>query len=281
MKRLAALAAIPLLTAWLIVLGGGHASAVPRAAQPTPSPTQTCILIIFCSGGSSSPGPSASASASSPAPSASASAPGASGTATPTGPTPTAGPTATPSPHPSPSPSPSASATPSATGSPSPAVTPTRGGKRKVTPKDGSVAPGLVAPSVTWVMTVDSATMTKFTYLGNVNMPVAGGGTVLMMEFEADSMAMSGITTVITENGLTGKETDAGFTASGVTMYATRLSGSLFGAAPVTFTPQNASVLGIANLFTGLVPVTMTGVTADQAMIIAAQAQKTGVAAVG
>lgn len=279
MKRLAALAAVPLLlTAGLIGLGGGHASAVPRAAQPTP--TQTCILIILCSGGSSSPSPSSSASASLPAPSASASSPGASGTASP--PTPTAGPTVTSSP--TPSPSPSASATPSASGpsgAPSPVVTTTSGGKRKVTPKDGSVSSGLVASSATWEMSVDSATMTKFTYLGNVNMPVAGGGAVTMMEFTADSMTMSGVTTVITEDGLTGKETDAGFTASGVTLYATRLSGSIFGAAPVTFTPSNAGVLGLANLLTGLVPITMTGVTADQAIILAAQAQKTGVAAVG
>jgi hypothetical protein len=149
-----------------------------------------------------------------------------------------------------------------------------------VTPKDGSVAAGLVASSATWTMTVDSATMTGFTYAGNVTMPVAGGGTLLMMEFTADSMTMSGATTEITENGLTGKETDAAFAASGVTLYATRLSGSILGV-PVTFTPSNAAVLTAANLVTGLVPITMTSVTADQAMITAAQAQKTGVAAVG
>src|SRR5437660_759710 len=75
---------------------------------------------------------------------------------------------------------------------------------------------------------------------------------------------------------------DASFTASGVTMYATKLSGSLLGV-PVTFTPSNASavLLDIANLVTGVVPLTMTNVTADQTVILAGQAQKTAVGVTG
>ena len=131
-------------------------------------------------------------------------------------------------------------------------------------------------------MTVDSATMTRFTYKGNVSLPLAGGGTVRMMEFTVDSMTMTHAVTQITEAGQTGTETDASFSASGVTMYATRLSGSILGV-PVTFTPSTASavLLSVANLATGLVPITLTSVTADQAVILAGQAQKTAVGVTG
>ena len=131
-------------------------------------------------------------------------------------------------------------------------------------------------------MTVGSATMTGFTYKGNVSLPAAGGGTVKMMEFTVDSMTMTHAVTQITEDGQTGTETDASFSASGVTMYATRLSGSILGV-PVTFTPSTTSavLLSVANLATGLVPITMTGVTADQTVILAGQAQKTAVGVTG
>ena len=137
-------------------------------------------------------------------------------------------------------------------------------------------------------MTVGSATMTGFTYKGNVNLPEAGGGTVQMMEFTVSSMSMSSAETQIQENGVTGTETDGSFTASGVTMYATQLSGTLLGI-PVTFTPSTLTVanlnllklptstLQLANLITSNVSLTMTGVTADQAVILAGQAQKTAV----
>ncbi|HTR92115.1 MAG TPA: hypothetical protein VMI73_10275 [Trebonia sp.] len=151
-----------------------------------------------------------------------------------------------------------------------------------MTPKDATAAPGLVVSNATWTMTVDSATMTNFQYKGNVDLPLAGGGTVTVMEFTVDSMSMANATTVISEAGQTGTETDASFTASGVTMYATKLSGSILGI-PVTFTPSTASaiLLDIANLITGIVPITMTSVTADQAVILAGQAQKTAVGVTG
>jgi hypothetical protein len=124
--------------------------------------------------------------------------------------------------------------------------------------------------------------MTGFTYKGNVNLPLAGGGTVQMMEFTVDSMTMTHAVTRITEGGQTGTETDASFSASGVTMYATRLSGSILGV-PATFTPSTTSavLLSVANLATGLVPITLTGVTADQAVILAGQAQKSAVGVTG
>lgn len=136
--------------------------------------------------------------------------------------------------------------------------------------------------NVTWTMSVGSATMNGFVYKGNVNLPRAGGGTVQVMEFTVSSMSMSNITTLISENGVTGKETDTGFTASGVTLYATQLTGDIYGIPlPVTFTPTTAltQLLKITDLATGTVlPISMTNVTADQAVILAGQAQKTAVA---
>jgi hypothetical protein len=260
MRRLAPLALILLLAAGLIGFTGGHASAVSQAAQPAPS--QTCILLIICF--PSSPSPSPSPSPSSPA----TVSPGApSPSASPSPPAATAGPTGT---------SAAALAAPSANG------TPPSGSPSPSTPKDASAAPGLVVSDATWTMTVDSATMTAFTYKGNVSLPVAGGGTVQLMEFTVASMTMTNAVTQISEDGQTGTETDASFSASGVTMYATRLSGSILGV-PVTFTPSTTSavLLGVANLATGLVPITMTGVTADQAVILAGQAQKTAVGVTG
>jgi len=262
MKRLAPLAVIALLAAGLTGFTGMRASAAPQAAQPTPS--QTCVLIIICFPAPSSPRPSSSAAPSLPLPLP---------LPTPSLPTPSL-PLPTPSLPSLPVPVPSglASAARSAvsglasSGRPSPSAT---------TPRDATAPPGLVVSNATWTMTVSSATMTKFTYKGNVSLPVAGGGTVQMMEFTVDSMTMSHAVTQITEEGQTGTETDASFSASGVTMYATRLSGSILGV-PVTFTPSTTSavLLSVANLATGLVPITMTNVTADQTVILAGQAQK-------
>jgi hypothetical protein len=266
MRRLAPLAVVLLLAAGLIGFTGGRASAVPQAAQPTPS--QTCILLIFCFPSSPSPSPSPSSPA----------------TASPAAPSPTATRSRPALPTPSvglpslPVTSAAGTAAPSASGT-SPAASASRS---PATPKDASAAPGLVVSDATWTMTVDSATMTRFTYKGNISLPVAGGGTVRVMEFTVDSMTMTHAVTQISEDGQTGTETDASFSASGVTMYATRLSGSLLGV-PVTFTPSTASavLLSVANLATGLVPITMTSVTADQAVILAGQARKTAVGVTG
>jgi hypothetical protein len=267
-RRLAALAVAPLLlAAGLMAFGGGHASAAAQAAQPTPS--QTCILIVICIPSSPSPTPTPSLST---APSAvpSASAPSAPGTATPTG---------------APAASASAGATPSA-GSPSPTGSPSASPSPSPTqPKNATAAAGLVVSNVTWTMTVGSATMNGFVYKGNVNLPLAGGGTIQMMEFTVDSMSMSNAVTQISENGQTGTETDAAFTASGVTLYATQLTGDLYGSPlRLTFTPTTAltQLLKITNLATGTVlPITLTNVTADQTVILAGQAQKTTVGVTG
>jgi hypothetical protein len=277
-RRLAALAAGPLLlAAGLMAFGGGHASAAAQATQPTPS--QTCILIVLCipSSPSPTPTPSSSSTAPSAAPSASA-APSVPGTATSSAPAPT-GATGTPGASASAGATPSAGS-PSSTGSqsPSPSPSPTQ-------PKNASAAAGLVVSNVTWTMTVGSATMNGFVYKGNVNLPLAGGGTIQMMEFTVDSMTMSNAVTQISENGQTGKETDASFSASGVTMYATQLTGDIYGApVPLTFTPATAltQALKLSDLATGTVlPVVMTNLTADQTVILAGQAQKTTVGVTG
>lgn len=267
MKRLAPLAVIALLAAGLTGFTGIRASADPRAAQPTPS--QTCILIIICFPAPPSPSPSSPAAPPLPLPSPSLPTP------SPPLPTPSLPVPSVPVPGPSGLASAARSAVRglSSSGRPSSSAT---------TPRDATAAPGLVVSGVTWTMTVNSATMTGFTYKGNVSLPVAGGGTVQMMEFTVDSMTMTHAVTQITEGGQTGTETDASFSASGVTMYATRLSGSILGV-PVTFTPSTTSavLLTVANLATGLVPITMTGVTADQTVILAGQAQKTAIGVTG
>ena len=268
MRRLAALAVAPLLlAAGLMAFGGGHASAAAQAAQPTPS--QTCILIVICIPSSPSPTPTQSSSTA-PSAAPSASAPSAPGTATPTG---------------APAASASAGATPSA-GSPSPTGSPSASPSPSPTqPKNATAAAGLVVSNVKWTMTVGSATMNGFVYKGNVNLPLAGGGTIQMMEFTVDSMSMSNAVTQISENGQTGTETDAAFTASGVTLYATQLTGDLYGSPlRLTFTPTTAltQLLKITNLATGTVlPITLTNVTADQTVILAGQAQKTTVGVTG
>jgi hypothetical protein len=261
------------LAAGLIgVIGSQHSAAA------APLASQGCVLGIIClpsptptPSSSPSPSPSSTAPAPAPTPSASTSAPD---------PSPTAGgPSASASP--SASPSASASATP-VSSDPAAAPTPTASGTTagKAAEKQDATAPGgLVASAATWTMTASSATMDGFTYQGNVNVPQAGGGTVEMMEFTASSADFSSVSTAISQDGATVTETDGSFSASGVTLYATQLSGSLFGVLPVTFTPSTASALLLTNGITGLIDVTMTGVTADQTIIVASQATKNDVTA--
>ena len=110
-----------------------------------------------------------------------------------------------------------------------------------------------------------------------VNVPTAGG-TQSMMKFTADSIDLSGnVTVTVTENGSTVTTVSASQDFSdGVTLYATQLTGSLLGV-PLKFTPStisaslltlpNAGLLQLANLVTGAIPLTMTGVTTDQLLI--------------
>jgi len=119
------------------------------------------------------------------------------------------------------------------------------------------------------VLTAGSATLTGFKYQGNVDVPTASGSQS-MMKFTADSISLSGTVTVtVTENGSTVTTVSATQDFSdGGTLYATKLTGSLLGV-PLTFTPTTVSavLLGLASVATGVVPITMTGVTTDQLLI--------------
>ena len=247
MRRPLALAALSLalVAATLAVTG------VQQASAATAAPGQVCILGICI--GPSSPPPS-------------------SPTATPSG----TESSAAPSPLPSPSVSlPLPTARPTASPSPS--------GTKSAKQKFATADPGLVATSATEVLTAGSATMTGFVYQGIVNVPVAGGGTQQMMKFTANSISLGdGVADTVTEGGGT-TVTNSPTLSFGarVTLYATRLCGSLAGV-PVCFTPTTVSglLLSLANLITGIAPITLTNVTTDQPLVLAGALQ-TGALSIG
>jgi hypothetical protein len=244
-RRLLTVAALPVVLAAALV----GATGARHGAAAAPLADQGCILGIVClPGGSPSPTPtpsSASPTAGAPSSTPSPTSPGSSGPA-------------------SAPPSVGAGPSPSGSGSPTPSGTAT-----KAAQKHASASSGLVASSSTAVLTAGSAALTGFKYQGNVDVPVAGG-TQSMMKFTADSISLSGTVTVtVTENGSTITTVSATQDFSdGVTLYATKLSGTLLGV-PLTFTPSTVSavLLSVASVATGLVPITMTGVTTDQLLI--------------
>jgi hypothetical protein len=134
------------------------------------------------------------------------------------------------------------------------------------------------------VLTAGTANITGFHYAGNVDVPTAAGAQK-MMKFTADSVDLSGTVTVtVIQNGVTVTtvSTTQDF-GDGVTLYATELSGTLvpvqgLPGAPLDLTPStitvanllklpNAGELQLANLVTGAIPLTLTGVTTDQLLI--------------
>jgi hypothetical protein len=254
-RRLITIAALPVILAAALVgvTGARHgAAAAPLAGQG-------CILGIVClPGGSPSPTPTPSPSSVSPTAGAPSSSPSPTSPGQPTASPGSSGPAA------SAPPSVGAGPSPSGSGGPTPSGTAT-----KAAQKHASASSGLVAASSTAVLTAGSATLTGFKYQGNVDVPVAGG-TQSMMKFTADSISLSGTVTVtVTENGSTVTTVSATQDFSGgVTLYSTKLSGSLLGV-PLTFTPSTVSavLLTAASVGTGLVPITLTGITTDQLLI--------------
>lgn len=240
------------------------APGVQQASAATAAPGQVCILGI-CLGPSPSPTSSPSVTAS----------PSVTGSS--------------PAPNPVPSVSlPLPTATPSGsagTGNPLGGVTasPSPSSTKSAAQKRAAADPGLVASSATEVLTAGSATMTGLSYQGNVNVPVAGGGTVTMMKFTADSIALaSGVTDTVTEGGVNTATSSPTLTFSGgATLYATKLCGSLAGV-PLCFTPTTVSglLLSAANLITGIAPIVFTNVTTDQPIVLAGALQ-TGALTVG
>jgi hypothetical protein len=261
--RTLAVAAMPAL----LVAGMLGTSGVAKAASTQPA--GNCILGIICLP-SASPTPTPSGSAPTPAPTASSSP---SAPASPA-PTPSVGQSGTAAPSATPTPATSASA------SPSPSGTSTSGAAakgKKAAEKDAAAPSALTASAADSVLTAGSVTMTDFQYQGNVSIPVSGGTTEEMMEFTAGSADLSGDVTVsVTEGGLTTDTSSPtlGF-SDGMTLYATRLCGKLFGALPVCFTPSTVSavLLSIANLVTAAAPITMTDVTTDQPLTTAGTLQ--------
>jgi hypothetical protein len=237
-----------------LVAGTFAATSAERASASTAASraAQGCILGI-CIGPSSSPSPTSSASSPAPDPL----------------PLPTVSlpvPTALPSVGASPG-NPLGLVSPSSSASGK-----AKGGKQKSTSAD----PGLVASSATEVLTAGSATMTRLAYQGNVSVPLAGGGSVEMMKFTADLIGLaSGVTDTVTQaRGTTVTSSPTLTFSGGVTLYATRLSGSLAGV-PVSFTPTtvDAVLLTLANLITGSASVTFTNVTTDQPIVLAGMLQ--------
>jgi hypothetical protein len=240
---------LALVAGILGTVGAGGASAATRS-----QPAQTCILGI-CFGPSSTPTPTPAASSSSPNP-----------LPLPSVSLPVVG-TSLPASLPVGS---SASGTAKANG-------------KKAAQKNAGADPGLVASAATEVLTAGSATLTHFAYAGNVTLPVGGGGSVSMMKFTADSLTLTGdVTDTVTQGGTTTTTTSPTLAFSGgVTLYATKLTGSLLGV-PLTFTPSTVSavLLTIASVLTSQTTITMTNVTTDQPIVIAGALQ-TGQLSIG
>jgi hypothetical protein len=136
--------------------------------------------------------------------------------------------------------------------------------------KTAQASAGLVASAATSVITAGSATLNGLAYQGTAKVPVAGG-TQTMMKFTLNSMTLSGgVTATVTQDGqATVTQNSSLVFTGGVTLYATRLSGSLLGI-PVTLAPGNvvSLLLQVLKTLTPLVPVTMTNVTTDQPLVL-------------
>jgi hypothetical protein len=135
---------------------------------------------------------------------------------------------------------------------------------------------GLAASVSQSVITAGSATLDGLAYQGTARVPLASGGEQTMMVFTLNSLTLSGnVTATVTENGQTTVTQSSTLAFSGgVTLYATKLSGSLLGI-PTTLTPGNVLtlLLHLLNTVTPAVPLTMTNVTTDQPLVIAGSLQ--------
>lgn len=264
MRRLLTFAALPVVLAAALVgvTGAQRAMAAPLGGQG-------CILGIICVPSSPTPTPTPTLSAApSPSPSAGASVPAL--------PLPSLG-------------LPSIPASIPVSGLPVVGKVLSPGASPTATPSPKNVADrqGLAASDSTAVLTAGTANITGFHYVGNVNMPIADGSQS-MMEFTADTIDLTGnVTVTVTENGSTVTTVSASQDFSdGVTLYATKLTGALQAVAgvgvagvgvPLSFTPStigvsllklpNVGELQLANLVTGAIPLTLTGVTTDQLLI--------------
>jgi hypothetical protein len=145
--------------------------------------------------------------------------------------------------------------------------------------KQATASQGLVLSGATTVLSAGAATFTNFFYVGNVDMPVAGGGTVTMMKFTADTITLTGGPSFsIAQDGVNVVQSGDTFAFSGgVTFYATQLTGSLPVIGQLTFTPSNAAALYVTlDPADAVLPsITLTSTTADQPVSIAGSVQYT------
>jgi hypothetical protein len=143
---------------------------------------------------------------------------------------------------------------------------------------------GLEASTASTVLTAGSATLDGLAYQGTAKMPVASGGEQTMMVFTLNSMSLSGnVTTTVTQDGQTTVTAASSLDFSGgITLYATKLSGTLLGI-PTTLTPGNVLtlLLHLLNTVTPLVPLTMTNVTTDQPLVLAGSLQAANLSVTG
>lgn len=286
-QRFLAIAAMPAL-----LVAGMLTSSVARTT-PAASAGTYCILGILClpdPGSSPSPSPSSSAATPSASPSVSP-APSAS-PATPASPDPAksqpagqvpsvpasspAGSSASASASHRATPSASSSAKPGSTGSGTRAGS-TKGGKRIVA-KNVTAPAGLTASSATSVMTAKAATLDHFHFVGIVNLPVAGAATEQTLEFTASSASLSGgVNVAVTQGGVTTTTSSSRLDFSGnMTLYSTKLCGDIYGiTGQICFTPSTIDqvLLKVANVLTGIVPLSMTNVTTYQPVTTAGALQ--------
>ncbi|HEY2507224.1 MAG TPA: DUF6114 domain-containing protein [Streptosporangiaceae bacterium] len=168
-------------------------------------------------------------------------------------------------PHPLPSPSISLGLKPSPGASPGPSIGASSGPNIKIASKASN--PGVTVSSVPATLTAKSATIKGFAYDGQVTVRLPDGTVEQMMRFTMTSLDLSGID-LTAGQGRTAVTTKApAISLSGsVVLYATALSGFLYGDVPITLTPASpvSAVLRALSGLTKKVPVQMTNVVADQ-----------------
>ena len=167
---------------------------------------------------------------------------------------------------------------PSDTGSPGPRPRSPRPAGRRADPAKSARAKrakpsGVGAPSAATVLTARSATMKHFNFVGVATVPAAGRNEQAL-EFTASTATMYGVRISAAQDGTTIESGSPSLRfGGGMTLYATRLCGRVYGVAPeLCFTPSRAGevTLKLASVLGTSAPITMTSITIDQFTAFAA-----------
>jgi Family of unknown function (DUF6114) len=186
-------------------------------------------------------------------------------------PTPTSSPSPTASATPTTSPSPTASPTPTSNSpTPTPTPSPTSHPSPRRTPRVRQLrVGGQYAAAASSTLTAASAALTGLSFDGVAKVPTARG-TVSMLKFSMESMALSGgavLTYSADGHSIVTRASSLGFIGH-IVLYTTKISGDLDGTA-VTFTPlQPPKALGS--------DITLTNVVTDQPYASADSLDATG-----